>query len=295
MAAIALTLLAACSETVGGNRTVANAPPAGPIAFEHVTGMPDSRAAELAAALAQRATARQLTVVGRDDATLQYRIKGYFAAQPSTERTTVSYIWDVFDKQGERVHRFDGLQQAPKSGAADPWGSVTPETIDALADAATSELARFLSGQNRQAGIVAPAPRPKTLGFSGPAQLPAQPVYYVGAVDSNLSDAHSALPQALVNSLASQGMKVTLLPSEANVHVTGTATAGKPKKGRQQVDIVWTATDPRGRKIGAIRQQASVLGNTLDHGWGREAQKAADAAGPAIIKMVSGSSLKHTI
>jgi hypothetical protein len=50
-------------------------------------------------------------------------------------------VWDVYDADGNRIHRFTG-QEPTGGGGADPWTAVTVEviddaareTIDALAD-----------------------------------------------------------------------------------------------------------------------------------------------------------------
>lgn len=296
LAFLAMTMLAACSDATGPGAPAAsavqNAAPAGPIAFEPVTGMPDSRAAELAAALAQRATSRSLVVVARDDGKLRYRVKGYFAAHPGTGQTTVSYIWDVFDKDGTRVHRFEGYETVPASGASDAWGSVTPETLDRIADATASELTRFLSTVNAHAEA-APPKTSGTLAYMGArgktAALPARPRFFVASADSNISDGAAALPEALRGALTANGADVASDAADADIVVSAETAITPGEKGRQMVAIVWSARRADGSNLGSVRQVSRVLEGTLDHGWGDTAVQAASAAGPALVQLVSGS------
>lgn len=290
----AMALLTACSDSTSPGAAVSgSAAPAGPIAFEPITGLPDSRAAELAAALGQRATAKNLIVVSRDDSKLRYRIKGYFDAQPSAERTTVAFIWDVFDKDGTRVHRFDGTQNAPKGGASDPWGAVTPEVIDGIADYTTSELARFLATvSTTQASLIRPTSNANAIAFTGSVPrnvMPAKPKYFVASADSNISDGRTALPAALARALAEDGVQIAGSQAEADVIVSAETAIAPAEKGRQRVAIVWTAKTASGSGIGSVQQVTEVLQDTLSHGWGLSAESAADAASPALIELVRGS------
>lgn len=288
---LAATLLAACGETAKTQQPVATAvtKPAGPIAFEPITGLPDSRAAELAAALGQRAVGNDLIVVSKGDPKLRYRVKGYFAAESSAERTTVSYIWDVFDKDNQRVHRFDGITYAPSSGASDPWGAVTPEAIDSIANATTSELSRFLSIIGAQTAR-GPAPSIATAFAATVAQRRTNtPRYFIGNIESNIADAQTALPQALAQALVSQGAALASSRDNADLFVTAETAMTPAEKGRQMVAIIWTLKRANGNTIGSVRQVSRILDNTLDHGWGPAAASAAAAAGPALIELVRGS------
>ncbi|MGE0233000.1 MAG: hypothetical protein AB7O39_11200 [Flavobacteriaceae bacterium] len=279
--------LGACSDVAPPAPSVGQ--PAGPIAFEPVTGLPDSKAAELAAALGQRAASRNLVVVSRDDPKLRYKIKGYFSAHASTERSSVSFIWDVFDKNDARVHRFEGTQQAPATGASDPWGSVSPEAIDSIADATTAELARFLSSVGAQASVEPPSGTALGYAASQPPDAPVAPRFFISVSESNVSDAQTALPAALAAALSAHGATVVERPEEANIIVSAATTISPVDKGRQTVAIIWTAEEAGGRGLGSVRQVSRVLGNTLDHGWGVSAQQAAEAAAPALLQLVVGS------
>lgn len=291
-AAFALLLalvLGACSDVPPPSAAVSQ--PAGPVAFEPVTGMPDTKAAELAAALGHRAVGHNLVVVAGSDPKLRYRMKGHLSASASPERTTISFVWDVFDKDNERVHRFEGIQHAAAGGASDPWGSVTPEAIDSIANATAAELARFLSSVGAQAA--APQPRGTALGYAATADAaPArggEPRFFISVSESNVSDAETALPAALAAALAAEGATVVGTPHEATILVSAATTISPAEKGRQTVAIIWTASDADGRSVGSVRQLSRVLANTLDHGWGLSAQQAAEAAAPALLQLFAGS------
>jgi hypothetical protein len=110
-------------------------------ALTTVTGMPGADQIELEQALKKFATTRNLQLVDWGDATATYRVEGYISAIGDSNRVILVYVWDVFDAEGNRIHRFTG-QEPARGGGADPWTAVTlglvddaaRQTIDALAD-----------------------------------------------------------------------------------------------------------------------------------------------------------------
>jgi hypothetical protein len=110
-------------------------------AFATVTSVPGEFVYALDDSLKSAAAARGLTLVGEDDPTTTYWVKGYLSAIGDVNGILLVYVWDVFDVSGSRLHRFSGQLPAPGEGA-DPWTGVTTamietaarETVDALAD-----------------------------------------------------------------------------------------------------------------------------------------------------------------
>jgi hypothetical protein len=91
----------------GETPQVAAAP--GTVAFEPIVGLPQSLALPLAQQLSTEAGARNLTIVPRETAsTAAVRAKGSFNAETVGEETVITYVWDLFDANGNRKSRFGG-------------------------------------------------------------------------------------------------------------------------------------------------------------------------------------------
>ncbi|TCT13620.1 hypothetical protein EDC22_101490 [Tepidamorphus gemmatus] len=102
------------------------------IAFEPIVGLPPSRATVLATELGIGAAEMTLPVVGRDSPDVRFRIKGYFSAAAAAGQTRISYVWDLFDADGRRVHRIAGSEVIPAT-LPDPWQAVADETLRTIA------------------------------------------------------------------------------------------------------------------------------------------------------------------
>jgi hypothetical protein len=125
-------------------RSLSDAPVTGKnvkFALTTVTGMPGADQIELNNALKRFAASRTLNLVDYGDSTATYRAEGYISAIGDTNRVLLVYVWDVYDANGNRLHRFSGQEPAGGAGA-DPWSAVdlkliddvARETIDSLAD-----------------------------------------------------------------------------------------------------------------------------------------------------------------
>ncbi|MCR4265764.1 hypothetical protein [Nitratireductor sp. ZSWI3] len=103
--------------------------------------------AEAVPALSRRleARARQAGIpIVQQTASASILMKGYFSAIADGGKTTIIYVWDVLDPSGNRLHRIQGQQAAP-GGNGDGWSSVTPATMEAVADTTISQLAAWLA------------------------------------------------------------------------------------------------------------------------------------------------------
>lgn len=109
------------------------------LTFEPMVGAPTSVARELSQSLGLRVAQHSLPVVARTDSKVTHRIKGYFSASKSGSDCVVSYVWDIFDKNGKRVTRINGSQKTPMV-SADPWDSVTGPVLDQVATDTAAKL-----------------------------------------------------------------------------------------------------------------------------------------------------------
>lgn len=111
------------------------------VAFEPVVGLPDTLSAQFAAELASAAVSNGLRVVSRDDKSAAIRAKGYFSAAPEGSGTRITYVWDLFEKDGDRTARFDSNRQITRT-ADDPWSVVTVDDLRAIAQWTIAEIAK---------------------------------------------------------------------------------------------------------------------------------------------------------
>jgi hypothetical protein len=114
------------------------------IQFAPVIGATPESVNPLAARLTARATQRGIAVASTADATTTHVLKGYFSAFTEQRETTVIYVWDVLDAAGNRLHRIQGQQKVPAGAQAAGWNSVTPQTMEAIADRTIDDLATWL-------------------------------------------------------------------------------------------------------------------------------------------------------
>ena len=124
------------------------APVRGPdarFAFATVTSVPSAFVFALEDSLEEAAATRGVTLVAEDDPTATYRVNGYLSAVGDVNGILMVYVWDVFDADGRRVHRFSGQQPAPGAGA-DPWTGVDAEMIDIAARETIDALADWVRG-----------------------------------------------------------------------------------------------------------------------------------------------------
>ncbi|WP_136615961.1 MULTISPECIES: hypothetical protein [Mesorhizobium] len=117
-----------------------------------IVGASVEAATPLTAELQTRARQRGITLAGSADQTATHVLKGYFSTMSEGTDTTVIYVWDVYDPSGNRLHRINGQQKAPsvKSGAGgggDSWKTVSPATMQAIADQTIDQFAAWLGGK----------------------------------------------------------------------------------------------------------------------------------------------------
>jgi hypothetical protein len=105
-----------------------------------VVGATAEAAAPLNARLTERAGSRGVTLVS-GSAPADFEMKGYFSAIAENGETSVIYVWDVLDMEGNRVHRIQGRQRT--SSGADGWASVDPATMQAIADQTVEQFAAW--------------------------------------------------------------------------------------------------------------------------------------------------------
>lgn len=113
------------------------------VQFAPVVGAPEATATILSQQLQARAAEVGLTLVPAGQ-TGNLAMRGYFSAFAEGGRTTVIYVWDVVDPEGNRVHRIQGQESTPTT-SPDGWSSVTDQTMQAVAVQTIDQLVAWLA------------------------------------------------------------------------------------------------------------------------------------------------------
>jgi hypothetical protein len=104
------------------------------VAFESIDGPPETVFKNLVRELNQEAQARQVSVVSRESAA-QYRIRGYVAAHVQGKKTTISWVWDVYDADHQRAMRISRTA----------WNAADDQVLNHIARDGMTRLAAFLA------------------------------------------------------------------------------------------------------------------------------------------------------
>ena len=87
-----------------------------------------------------------------------YRVRSYLAAQVSRGRTTIAWVWDVYDRNQQRALRLSGEEPAGKAGR-DAWAAADDLVLRKIAQAGFSGLTAMING-TAPADAPPPAPAP---------------------------------------------------------------------------------------------------------------------------------------
>jgi hypothetical protein len=133
------------------------------VAFESIDGPPPNVFDRMVNLLDSESKLRDLAIVSRESGA-SYRIRGYLAAQVSRGRTTIAWVWDVYDQNQQRALRLSGEEPAGKAGR-DAWAAADDIVLRRIAQAGLTGLAGMINGT----GPDLPAPAPPAPRGQGPA------------------------------------------------------------------------------------------------------------------------------
>jgi hypothetical protein len=140
------------------------------IAFESIDGPPPQVFDRMVGILDSESKLRSLSIVSREG-TAAYRVRSYLAAEVSHGRTTIAWVWDIYDQNQQRALRLSGEEQAGKAGR-DAWSSADDLVLRKIAQAGLSGLAGMINGTS-PADAPQPAP-PSAPSRRGPAVASAE-------------------------------------------------------------------------------------------------------------------------
>ena len=160
VAALCALTLAACDPD---NRPVAAAgqPRGATVAFESIDGAPPDQFQRLVQDLNDEAQTRRLAVMSRESPSA-YRVRGYLAAKVVKHETTISWVWDVFDRDNRRALRIAGEETAKSPALArhhDAWSAADAAMLRRIASNSMDRLAAFLTSPEVAPGTPDSEPR----------------------------------------------------------------------------------------------------------------------------------------
>src|SRR5882724_6257742 len=133
------------------------------VAFESIDGPPPQVFDRMVNVLDSESKLRNLQIVSRDGSA-SYRVRSYLAAQVSRGRTTIAWVWDVYDRDQQRALRLSGEETAGRAGR-DAWTAADDLVLRRIAQAGLSGLSGMINGT---APLDAPPPAAPP-GRRGPA------------------------------------------------------------------------------------------------------------------------------
>jgi hypothetical protein len=276
-----------------------------------VIGSPENVAHELQSQLASSIGREGLSVVTANNATGEYVVRGYIVAARERTKAKISYIWDITDQGGKRVHRITGEEIIASSGK-DPWSAVTPAVVGRISGKTSKQIASWISSggsvpvasniNTQSTNVASNTPPPSSSYAPAPASsvapttgsiTPAGPVTAVVPLVSGApGDGGPTLTTAIQRELSKNGLKLATTPDSQAYKVVGKVAIGTSKDGKQPIQIDWNVIDPTGKKLGTVSQKNEVPTGSLDGSWGRTADAAAAAAAQGIIKLLPPKSIE---
>jgi hypothetical protein len=142
------------------------------VAFDRVDGLPPAVFDRYVRKLNDEAEASRVPVVTREGFA-PYRIKGYVSVWTRKRETTMSWVWEVFDAEGQRVIRLSGDEKVGKAGR-DAWQTVSDEVLARAARNGMEQLSQYFRAPESQgAVVVAASPEPQAPQGRPAPQRPA--------------------------------------------------------------------------------------------------------------------------
>jgi hypothetical protein len=151
-----LAVLSAGCSTNGTQPASSGGTPVATVAFDAIDGPPPELSRKLTQAFAEQARARQVIIVSREGLP-HYRIHGQLTARSERGRTTVAWVWDVYDSQKRRALHITGEEVAVPVGR-DPWATLDDQAVGRIALGGVEPLVTFLASPGAIAASEA-APR----------------------------------------------------------------------------------------------------------------------------------------
>jgi hypothetical protein len=316
--------LAGCetgSSVFGGDATPASqalapvqtTPQAAPtrLALAPVIGAPDGIAKQITAQLTSSIERQRVTIAKSPSEKVDYTLRGYVVAAKEKTATKVSYIWDVTDNSGKRVHRITGEEIISGAHGKDAWAGVNATVVQTVSDKTSASFGTWLATVPASSASAAPAmaAAPVAGGASGLVQqasaTTSASATTLAAAGNKITvaspkvtgapgDGNAALSSAMKRELSVKGVEVT----EATVgtyRVMAEVKIKAKEDGNEAVSIDWIVNDPKGTRIATVTQNNDIPKGHLSSAWGQNADDAAKGASIQIKQVIADHSAGKSI
>ena len=125
------------------------------VAFDSIDGPPETVFRDFVRQLNQEAQTRQVAVVSRESPA-QYRIRGYVAAHVVGKRTTITWVWDIYNADRQRAMRLAG--EVPGAASERAWAAADDQVVSRMARDGMERLAAFLANPGAAPGAPSSPP-----------------------------------------------------------------------------------------------------------------------------------------
>ena len=113
-------------------------------AIEPFTGAPGNTADDISRRIGQLAEQEGISLVRRNGPDVTHRVQGYLAVAGDDSRGILVYVYDIFNRDGDRLFRFTG-QETVSASDGDPWNGVDNDAIDNVAQRTVRSLAAWVN------------------------------------------------------------------------------------------------------------------------------------------------------
>src|SRR6201991_13472 len=149
--------LAGCASNGAPSDSFAMAGSGPTVTFESIDGPPPPVFERMVSVLDSESKLRNLSIVSREGSA-SYRVRSYLSAQISRGRTSIAWVWDVYDRDQQRALRLSGEEPAGKAGR-DAWAAADDLLLRKIAQSGLSGLSNMINGTPDVAPVpAAPAP-----------------------------------------------------------------------------------------------------------------------------------------
>ena len=185
MAAALLTAACALGGCAGGGAASGSFAMAssngGPtVAFESIDGPPPPVFDRMVSVLDSESKLRNLSIVSRESGA-SYRVRSYLSAQIVRGRTTIAWVWDVYDNNQQRTLRLSGEEPTGGKAGRDAWAAADDLVLRKLAQAGLAGLSGMITGTPDAPPATAPAHRGPAVASAEQA-APAQGAFGIAAL-----------------------------------------------------------------------------------------------------------------
>jgi hypothetical protein len=242
--AIALTL-GACSgrtrpfgkETKSFSARLLKTPPV--IKIAKIQGLSTANSRSLRRQIIREARQRGISAKSNDKGKAAVFVNGTLKVAPYGQNTAVAYVWDVSDKNNNRLMRITGEDFSQKKSRNPNTTQLNGKTIQRIAAHATSSVAAWLSRQGYRVRDVS-LPPPSDVRSASILRAEASSVAARQSITRNLYKATNAPPVRVVGLSSPQlaQPRLALPQTDGAPTITGSISGPRPLRPQKQPTIV---------------------------------------------------------